>query len=98
MDGTPRPVGALAGLGQRPGDALEHRLDDVVRVAARQQADVQRHARLRRQRAEEVRRKIGVELADAHAGKLQVVREERPAREVERDHRQRLVHGQQDEP
>ena len=84
-----------AGFGERSGGALEHRLDDVVRVAAGQQANVQGQARRRRQRAKEVCRKLPLELTDAHPCKLQVVHEVRPARQIEGDHGQRLVHGQQ---
>src|SRR5271166_4521263 len=80
---------------KRPGDALEARLGDVMTVDAIKRLDMQRESRIAGEGLEELAHQRGVESADSFGREFGPEDEERPARYVERDPRQRLVHRQQ---
>ena len=55
VDGTPRTRGSMRGGGvQRPGERLEGGLDDVMRIVAPDQVEVDREPGVQDQRAEEL--------------------------------------------
>ena len=77
---------------QRAGERLERRLDHVVRVRARLDLHVQRQLGRARDRAEELLGEVGVEALDRARGQLALEDAERPAGDVDRRRRARLVH------
>jgi hypothetical protein len=68
----------LGGLAKCAGEGLEGGLHDVVGVAARQLADVQRHPAGVDQRLEEMLHQLHIVGADPLAGELQVAAQVRP--------------------
>src|SRR3954470_7194739 len=85
-------TGATA-LRQRDPEPLEDRLEDVLRVSALDQADVQGQARSLRELGEKARDEIGGEPTDTHVRKVDVGDDQRPVRHFEHDMRQRLIGG-----
>ena len=81
------------GGGQRPGQGLEHGLEDVVAVLAVQQVDVQGQAGVQHQGAEEFLGQAGVEGADPGLGQGHVIMEMGPVGKVGAHPGQGLVHG-----
>ena len=56
VDGTPATRGSMRrGRVERPGERLERRLDDVMRVVAADQVEVRGEPRVEHQRPEELR-------------------------------------------
>ena len=90
---TRHPRVAAQGRHERPGKGLEGRLDDVVGVLARQQADMEGDPGVGRKGHEELLHELGVERADALGGNGQVDVGAPAAREVKGAQDQRLVHG-----
>ena len=64
----------------------------MVAVVAIEGLDMQRHAGVHRERLEPLPHQVGIELADLVAREVDLEHQHRPARNVERDARQRLVH------
>src|SRR5271157_5189973 len=79
---------------KRPGDALEARFGDMMAVQAVERLDVQREAGIAGQGLEELAHELGVERADCLGREFGLEDEERPARYVQRDAGQGLVHRQ----
>ena len=90
----PRGSGSTA-IAQRPGRRLEAGLRDVMRVAPGAARHVQREQRVHREGAEELLEQLGIHLADLGPLERHVPGEERPAGDVDRRLRQRLVHRHQ---
>src|SRR5690606_36777686 len=88
---------ALTGdhLTERPREALEGRLDHVVRIVAAQ-PDMDIRAERLGERAEEMRHELGRQAADPLARERALEDEIGPPAEVDRDLRVRLVHRQQE--
>src|SRR5580658_3287652 len=82
-------------VAKRPGDALEAGLGDVMAVDAIKRLDMQRKSRIAGEGLEELAHQCSVESADPLGREFGPEYEERPARYVERDPRQGLVHRQQ---
>src|SRR5277367_2098004 len=80
---------------KRPGDALEAGFGDVMAVDAVERLDMQRQPGIPGEGLEELAHQRGVEGADPLGWELGPEDEERPARHVERDPSQGLVHRQQ---
>ena len=80
---------------KRARNPLEAGFGDVMAVQAVQRLDMQRQAAVHRERLEELAHQFRVERADLRRGELRAEHQERPARNVERDAGQRLVHRQQ---
>ena len=80
-----------ARLGERDAERLEDRLEHVLGVAALDQPDVERQPGALGQLAQELGDDVGLEPADAGVGEVDVGDDERPARRLEGDVRERLV-------
>jgi hypothetical protein len=80
---------------KRAGKPLEARLGDVMIVLAVERLDVQGDAGVHRESLEELAHELRVELANLRRMECRPEDEERAAGDVERDARQRLVHGQE---
>ena len=76
-----------------PSERLEHRLRDMVRIAAVEAVDVHGGARRIDEPLEELPHEVHVEVSDPRAGILHPVMEPGPAGEVEDHAGQRLVEG-----
>src|SRR3546814_3606669 len=76
---------------QRAAKRLEDGLDDVVRVAATQIVDVQRHLGVVDEALEELAEQIDVELADPRTRKVDEILEVGAAGPIDDDARERLV-------
>src|SRR5262245_9698408 len=81
---------------QRPRQALEAGFDDVMIVGAVKRGDVQRHAAVHREVLEPLLHELGVEAAYLVAHELGLEHQERPAGNVDRDARERLIHRHMD--
>src|SRR4030095_14648191 len=79
------PDTRAARLAERRAPRLEDRLQDVLRLAALDQADVQREPGRARELVEEARRQIRREPADPRLGEVDVGDDERPSRGLEDD-------------
>src|ERR1700737_2786390 len=82
----------LRRLIERASEGFERRLEEVMRVATGELADVKRALRTLGEGGEEIRHQRRVERADDPRLRCQVAGEERPAAQVERDGHQALVH------
>src|SRR5581483_8170021 len=80
---------------ERSRHALEAGFGDMMAVRAVERLDVKRHPGMDRQGPEELAHELNVEFADLLRGEIDLEDQERPAGNVERDARQRLVHRQQ---
>src|SRR6202453_4630992 len=80
---------------KRASNRLEARFGDVMAIRAVERLDVQRDPRIAGKGLEEFAHELSVKSADLLGRKLRPEYEERPARHVERDPGQRLVHWQQ---
>src|SRR5256885_15595030 len=83
-----------AALRQRDAERLEDRLQHMLGVPALDQADVERQAGSFGELREKPGDEIGRETADTHVREIDVGNEQRPARGLEHDMRQRLVGGE----
>src|SRR3954447_10273616 len=79
---------------QCTGQALEAGFGDVVAVRAIERVDMQGDASIYCEGLKELAHELCVEIADFRGRKVRLEDEERPARDIEHDARQRLVHGQ----
>ena len=70
---------------QSGAERLEDGLEDVARVLAVDQPDVKRQPRRLRERLEEARSEVAAEPSRARLGQIDVARDERPLRDLERD-------------
>src|SRR5215213_739022 len=78
---------------QRRAKRLEDRLDDVLRLLAVDEADVERQAGRARKLVEEARDHVGADAPDAGGGQVDVRHDQRPPRGFEDDLGERLVGG-----
>ena len=85
----------LNGLPQGAAEALERRLDDVVRVRAVELPQVQRHGGGPGKGEEELLRKLRIEGADLLRGQREVIAEGAPTGEIDGAQDERLVHRQE---
>src|SRR5262249_831716 len=81
-------------LGQRPGQALEAGLGDVVIVLAVEVLHMQGDAGVLGEGLEELAEQLGIHLAELRARERHLPDQIRPARDIDGDAGQRLVHGQ----
>jgi len=72
-------------LCQSGAERLENGFEDVARVLAVDQPDVQRQSSRLRERVEEARREVAAEPSRPRLGQIDVARDERPLRDLERD-------------
>src|SRR3954451_8081308 len=78
----------------RARQSLEAGFGDVMAVCAVKRLDMQRDASIHRESLKEFPHQLGIELANLRRRKIRLEDEEGPARDIDRDARQRLVHGQ----
>ena len=91
VDGMPPVPSIFTASRNAPRDPLERRLDDVVAVSPGERAHVQGDPRREGEGAPELLGELRVERADPLDDRVDLVDEERPAREVEGHLHERLV-------
>src|SRR5205814_48336 len=91
--GTTEARVRLDRISQRAGEPLEAALDDVMAVLAVDILDMQGQPRLLGKGAEPFLEQFAIDTADRGAFERHLPNQVRPVRGVERDPRQRLVHG-----
>src|SRR5918992_462974 len=82
-----------ARLGEGDPKRLEDRLQDVLRIVAVDEANVQGQTGTHGEFVQETRNEVGAEAADVLCGEVDVRDDERPAGGLERDVCERLVRG-----
>ena len=85
----------LGRLRERGAERLEDGLEDMARVLPVDQPDVQRQPRRLRERVEEARGEVAAEPSRPRLGQIDVARDERPLRDLERDLGESLLRRQE---